>query len=59
MTTTGKQPGPDAAATSAAEVWKDENREAIMAANDYVDQHGLPLQRLSDMGTREGKRSER
>lgn len=60
MTTAGKQPGPAAATTSAtAEAWKEENREAIRSANDYVEQHGLPLQRLSDMGMRKGKRSER
>ena len=29
---------------SKAEIWKEENREAILAANAWIEEHGLPLE---------------
>lgn len=35
-----------AVAEKRAELWLKENREAIQSSNDYVDKHGLPLERF-------------
>ncbi len=32
-------------AKSRAETWREENREAILASNAWVEKHGLPLAR--------------
>lgn len=32
-----------AVARAKADIWKRENADAIQATNDYVEQHGLPL----------------
>lgn len=39
----------EAAASKAAKIWKDENRDAVKAANDYVERYGLPLQRYRQL----------
>lgn len=36
----------DAVAQSHAERWKQENREALEFANEFVARHGLPLRRF-------------
>ncbi len=35
-----------AVAEKRAQLWLRENREAIDSSNEYVDKHGLPLQRF-------------
>ena len=35
-----------AVAEKRAELWLEENREAIESSNDYVNRHGLPLERF-------------
>lgn len=33
----------DEIAKSQAEQWRQDNREALVSSNDYVEEHGLPL----------------
>ncbi|WP_353644121.1 type II toxin-antitoxin system CcdA family antitoxin [Mesorhizobium sp. WSM2239] len=35
----------DAVAEEKARLWKIENREAIQSLNEYVEKHGLPLEK--------------